>query len=116
MTNSATPQMWEIWHARFNYSGSSGYKFRPVIIVGINPDGSLAMMITSATNKLHLEHDYPILDWQRAGLEKPSIARVDRIAQIPPNYLGTAQKIGQLSERDIANISVLLTKAASNGM
>lgn len=105
----ATPQKWEVWHARFDFD-KHGYKYRPVIVVGVRDDGSLAMMVTSATNKLHLEHDYLLRDWEQAGLDKPSIARADRIAEIPASYLGTAGRIGELSERDRAAISTILNQ------
>lgn len=113
MTNSVAPQVWEVWHARFDFSDGKGYKYRPVIVVGVRDDGSLVMMVTSATNKLHLKHDYPIRDWQEAGLDKPSIARVDRIAQIPAGYLGTAGRIGRLSDADITAITRILAEVAS---
>ncbi|NLH91567.1 MAG: type II toxin-antitoxin system PemK/MazF family toxin [Atopobium sp.] len=103
------PQKWEVWHARFDFD-RHGYKYRPVIIVGVRDDGSLAMMVTSSTNKLHLEHDYLLQDWQQAGIDKPSIARADRIAEIPASYLGSAGRIGELSERDRAAISVILNE------
>lgn len=108
MMSEFSPEPWEIWHARFNYDGAKGYKFRPVIVVGANPDGSLVMMVTRATNKLSLEHDYLIKDWAYAGLTSPPIARVDRIAEIPASYLGSAGRIGRLSDRDIEALSAIL--------
>lgn len=108
MTSDCAPCQWEVWHARFNYEEGKGYKYRPVIVVGVRDDGSLVMMVTSATNKLHLEHDYLLRDWEEAGLVKPSIARIDRIAEIPADYLGTAGRLGRLSERDISEISRIL--------
>ena len=111
MTNNA-PQQWEIWHARFNYDGGKGYKYRPVIIVGVKDDGSLVMMVTSAANKLHLEHDYLLRDWKAAGLRNPSIARADRIAEIPAGYLGNAGRIGKLSQTDIDAIVSILNEVA----
>lgn len=108
MTNKAQPHQWEVWHARFNYDGNKGYKYRPVIIVGTREDGSLVMMVTSSTNKLHLEHDYLLRDWKAAGLRKPSIARADRIAEVPAGYLGSAGYIGTLSLVDIAALSAIL--------
>ena len=110
--NEAGPQRWDIWHARFNYEGGKGYKFRPVIIVDATADDTLVMMVTSAMNKLHMEHDYHLANWKEAGLVKPSIARIDRIAAIPADYFGTAGRIGRLSESDIAAISKLLLQAA----
>lgn len=103
------PQPWEVWHARFDFSGGRGYKFRPVIVLAMRPDGTLVAMVTSATNKLSLEHDYLIQEWEAAGLAKPSIARLDRIAEIPAGYLGTAGRIGCLAAVDIASIRTILT-------
>ena len=111
--SSEQPRIGEVWHARFNFEGGKGYKYRPVIVVGTRESGLLAMMVTSATNKLHLEHDYLIEDWREAGLDKPSIARADRIAEIPANYLGTAGKIGRLSQRDTAALFSLLASMTS---
>lgn len=52
MTSEDGPGPWEIWHARFDFSDGKGYKYRPVVVVGREEDGSLVMMVTSATNKL----------------------------------------------------------------
>ena len=100
--------MWEIWHARFNYDDKKGYKYRPVNIVGKHKDGSLVMMVTSSTNKLSLPHDCRLHDWQAAGLKNPSLARVDRVAVIPQGYIGTAGRIGKLSEADRAAVSAMM--------
>ena len=81
-------------------------------MVGLREDGRLVMMVTGASNKLSLPHDYLIRDWREAGLDKPSIARADRIAEIPADYLGTAGRIGKLSERDIDAIKYVLAAVA----
>lgn len=104
------PQPWEVWHARFDFSEGHGYKYRPVIVLATRPDGSLVTMVTSATNRLSLDHDCPIREWEAAGLDKPSIARLDRIAEIPPGYLGTAGLIGHLAEADIVAIKAILSE------
>lgn len=111
--SSEAPALWEVWHARFNFDGKRGYKYRPVIVVGVRENGSLVMMVTSATNKLQLKHDYLLQDWREAGLDKPSIARADRIAEIPPSYVGTVGKIGSLSTRDEMALRELLTSMAA---
>lgn len=104
------PQAWEVWHARFDFSEGHGYKYRPVIVLATRSDGSLVAMITGATNKLSLKHDYPIREWKTAGLDRPSIARLDRIVQIPFDYLGTAGRIGHLAKADIAAIEMILAE------
>ena len=105
--SEAAPAPWEIWHARFNFD-DRGYKFRPVLVLACSPDGLLAAMITGASNKLSLPLDTPIDDWQEAGLTKPSLVRVDRIALLPPTYLGTAGRIGRLSPRDARRVNQAL--------
>lgn len=105
--SEVAPAPWEIWHARFNFD-DRGYKFRPVLVLACSPDGLLAAMITSASNKLSLPLDTPLKDWQAAGLTKPSLVRVDRIALLPPTYLGTAGRIGKLSPHDTHRISQAL--------
>ena len=111
--SSEAPALWGVWHARFNFDGKRGYKYRPVIVVGVRENGSLVMMVTSATNKLQLEHDYLLQDWREAGLDKPSMARADRIAEIPPSYVGAVGKIGRLSTRDEIALRELLTSMAA---
>ena len=102
--SEGAPVPWEIWHARFNFD-DRGYKFRPVLVLACSPNGLLAAMITSASNKLSLPLDTSLTDWHTAGLTKASLVRVDRIALLPPTYLGTAGRIGRLSPRDVHRVS-----------
>ena len=104
------PQPWEVWHARFDFSEGHGYKYRPIIVLATRLDGLLVAMVTGIANKLSLEHDYPIREWEAAGLDKPSIARLDRIAEIPAGYLGVAGRIGCLTDEDINAIKAILAK------
>ena len=112
MSDSQVPKKWEIWHACFSFEGS-GYKFRPVLVVSVEED-MLVIMVTGTNNQLTLEHDYQIIDWKEAGLVKPSIARVDRLAAIPLDYIGTAGRIGGLSARDQTNLKEVIKDAYSD--
>ena len=104
------PQLWEVWHARFDFSEGHGYKHRPIIVLATRLDGLLVAMVTGVANKLSLEHGYPIREWEAAGLDKPSIARLDRIAEIPAGYLGTSGRIGCLTDGDINAIKAILAE------
>ena len=106
-TREAASAPWEIWHARFNFD-DRGYKFRPVLVLAHSPNGLLAAMITSASNKLSLPLDTPLEDWRAAGLTKASLVRVDRIALLPPTCLGAGGRIGRLSPRDTHRVSQAL--------
>lgn len=74
----------------------------------------VAAMVVSATNKLSLDHDHLIREWGTAGLDKPPIARLERIAEIPPGYLGTAGRIGRLAEVDIEAIKAILSETSDS--
>lgn len=104
------PQPWEVWHARFGFSEGHGYKHRPIIVLATRLDGLLVAMVTGVANKLSLEHGYLIREWEAAGLDKPSIARLDRIAEIPAGYLGVAGRIGCLTDGDINAIKAILAE------
>ena len=78
-----------------------------MLVVSVEDD-MLVVMITGAENKLSLEHDYKIIDWKEAGLVKPSLARVDRLAVIPFDYIGTSGYIGKLTQRDQDNLKKVL--------
>lgn len=101
------PAPWEIWHARFNFDDRT-YKFHPALVLACSQDGLLAAMTTSASNKLSLPLNTPLEDWRTAGLMKASLVRVDRIALLPPTYLGAASRIGRLSPRDAHRASQAL--------
>lgn len=104
------PQPWEVWHARFDFSEGRGYKHRPIIVLATRLDGLLVAMVTGVANKLSLEHGYPIREWGAAGLDKPSIARLDRIVEIPAGYLGVAGRIGCLTDGDINAVKAILAE------
>ncbi len=63
-----------------------------------------------------MPHDHILIDWEAAGLDKPSIARVDRVAKLPLNYVGSAGRIGKLSQADRAAISRLLKAKAKDAL
>lgn len=66
--------------------------------------------MTGAANKLSLAHGCPVREWEAVGLDKPPIARLDRIAEIPARDLGAAGRISRLAEVDMAAIKTILTE------
>ena len=104
----ASPKEWEIWHAKFWFDDKKAYKFRPVLTLACQGDQFAAAMITSAHNKLSLPHDYVLADWRSEGLNKPSLVRLDRIAQLTGGDLGRGGKFGSLSLRDRLHIAAIL--------
>ena len=101
------PAPGEIWDARFNFD-ERGDKVRTVVVLAYSQDRLLPAMITSTSNKLSFPLDTPLEDWRAAGLTKASLVRVDRIALLPPTYLGAGGRIGRLSPRDAHRVSQAL--------
>ena len=102
------PREWEIWHAKFVFDNGKGYKFRPVLVIGSSGRLFAAAMVTSVGNKLSLSHDYVLRDWAEAGLNNPSIVRLDRIAELNRGDIGSGGKFGRLSFFDQMKISSIL--------
>ena len=105
------PKEWEIWRARFDFSDGKGCKHSPVLLLGERKGNLLVTLVTDATDGQTLEHDCPIRDWRTAGLKKPSVARVDRIAEVPADCLEPESRMGKLSSVDANTVSLALVDA-----
>lgn len=95
----------DLYWARVAYEDDpTQYKVRPVLALDDNNALILGAKITSALPRnVSWENDYPLIDWQEAGLRHQSTVRLNHIQEIQPiNY------IGHLSQRDIDNINILL--------
>ena len=94
----------EIWWTNFPFEDSKRMKHRPAIVIDDNRIAVLAMYVTSQNkdNPYNIE----ITDWEKAGLKRPSWARVDRIISIDEWRI--EQKIGELTERDLLKFLQLI--------
>ena len=64
---------------RFDFVERKGYKYRPVIVLDVAGDIALtAAMVTGVETRLSFPHDYVLADWQKEGLTKPSLVRLDK--------------------------------------
>lgn len=86
--------------------GSFLSKKRPVLII----DGTAYLIqvaeITSHEPREWDSGDYAIMDWEEAGLLKPSTVRLNLQLQVAAFML--ERRLGRLSIRDIANIDKML--------
>lgn len=112
MMNSTTPQCsiekWEIWLAPFRFDDDPECsKVRPVLI--LENKGKLVVLvakITTAAPRKNFIGEYSIMDWQHAGLPKPSTLRLSKAIDIDAGIL--IKKLGKLSDSDIRNVRQLL--------
>src|SRR3954468_13769987 len=110
-------QLRDLWKANFPYGDATGFKFRPVLVVGASPMGRrqeqviLVAMLTSQVQKRRIG-DVTINDWVAAGLEKPTLVKARRLASLNPSqFLDPAEKVGELDHptfsqvlKEIANL------------
>lgn len=100
----------EVWWTQFPFQEVDECKHRPAIVIDNDKIAILAMMVTSKDK----ENPYSIRidDWDQAGLDRESWARIDRIIQIDEWRMD--KKIGNLSERDLKKIMQLVVEQTNN--
>lgn len=103
MTNE--PRTWEVWQLAFAYEDDpEKSKLRPVIIAA-KSDAEvevlvLSVKVTSHAPRADFPGEIPILDWEEAGLSKPSTARCSKHLLVPLSAFRGAHRYGRLSKRD----------------
>jgi mRNA interferase MazF len=88
---------------RVDFTDRSGAKWRPAVVVSSDRynDESPDVLVASITGNLTaLPHpgDHRIVDWQTAGLLRPSLAQA-KIATVEASIIG--RRLGSLSPRDL---------------
>lgn len=97
----------------FQYEDQPGKsKERPVVVAAVSKKAAevllLAVKVTSHAPRAEFPGEVVLLDWQQAGLEKPSVARCSKHLVVPIEVLHGQRKYGQLSSRDcLAVLSAL---------
>ena len=87
------------------FIGADATKRRPVVVVSseayqnCRPDVVVALL-TSRIESATTDFDYPLRDWESAGLKRPSVFR----AYLQTDIQSEVEQIGKLSERDWGEI------------
>ena len=94
---------WDLWWAEVEYEHHDGSKRRPVLVISADEVYVLSYKITSheARNQWG---EYEIVQWQSAGLPKPSTVRMTQVYKLPRTAL--KKKIGRLKPIDIEAIRI----------
>jgi len=105
MRDSSEFNRWDIWLAKVEFEEGTGFKIRPVLIIDGTRCYILSLKITSHGPRKDYFGEYEIIDWERAGLLKPSTIRVNKRLDLPPESF--VKKIGRLLATDCFNVSKL---------
>jgi mRNA-degrading endonuclease toxin of MazEF toxin-antitoxin module len=94
---------WDIYWADVPFEeDSTQIKSRPVIIAKDNSIYALVIRITSQEARTSDPYDYPLHEWQYANLERPSVVRIRKIAQLKPDAIH--DYIGRIHPADALEI------------
>ena len=97
---TSTCDFGDIFVCRFPFTSGESSKPRPVLVLFDLGQDAVICRITSVQYSGRL--DIPILHWQETGLEKPSVARLNRLVTAEKSLLN--RLLGKLSEPDLAAI------------
>ena len=93
---------WDIWIAKVKYEDSEEVKVRPVLIVNGMERCVLSLKITSHTPRESFDGEYQVVEWEKAGLIKPSTIRIGKRIILPEEAF--IKKIGRLTDIDRTNV------------
>lgn len=94
------PEFGEIYVCRFPFTSGTFSKPRPVLVLFNLGVDVLICRITSIFYSGHL--DVELRDWSLAGLEKPSVARLNRLVTAEKSLL--TKYLGRLASSDAAAV------------
>ena len=99
-----TTELYGIYLAAFPFLDSNQTKLRPVIVVSqpYGPFNIVTVIPISSKNNVVAPVDVAIIHWQKAGLVKPSVARVHRLTSFLQEDL--VSQLGELNSRDIQEL------------
>jgi mRNA interferase MazF len=114
MKSITTFKKWDIVLVPFPFSDLKTSKKRPGLVISPDPynTGSdiIIAFITSQLDKDQRPGDYPIKEWKKSGLPKPSRIRM-KFATIDKTII--IKKIGRLTKHDIIGFQKILVKFLS---
>ncbi|MCG8607093.1 type II toxin-antitoxin system PemK/MazF family toxin [bacterium] len=100
---------WDIVLVRFPFTDYTGSKKRPALIISPNEFNKLQdVLITFVTSRLEVPPrigDYVIVQWQKAGLPKPSLIRM-KFATIDKSII--SKRLGHLAPKDVGEFRKVL--------
>lgn len=94
----------------FPFSNQSAAKKRPAVVISSDKHNRFSsdviiMAITSKTDKINTSAEYVIMDWEKAGLLKPSLMK-PAVSTIEQKLI--IRKLGALSPNDILLLANVL--------
>lgn len=104
----------EVFFAYVEYTDVDGNlgKKRPVVVVKDKTTEMLrALKVTSQIDKpLNHKYGYKLRDWEKSGLNRPSIVKCNEKDIVNINPVNIVRKMGDLTERDLMGVLVKIVE------
>lgn len=96
---------WEVWFASVRFEDKDEIKARPVVVTSSGEIYVWALKVTSHSPR-NVWGEYPLSQWQAAGLKKPSTVRIGQRIQLEQRDM--IHRIGALHPIDIIEIQKII--------
>ncbi len=70
----------------------------------------MSVKVTSHPPRANFPGEVALLDWEEAGLTKPSTARCMHVARLPKSFFEGRFRYGKLSDRDAEAVDAALSQ------
>lgn len=98
------PKLWDVWYVDMPYDDGDKSGIRPALVIS---DSSVIIVgkMTKHPPRLNYPYEYPLYDWQGAGLRIPTTLRLSKRIRLDASRfkrkIGVLQPVDQLYVRDI---------------
>jgi hypothetical protein len=92
----------DVYSVLYPFDDKDESKVRPAIIFDTRDGRSIVIKVTSHAERENDDKDVPIIHWDKAGLDEPSVARCR--LYIPLDHDKIFKYLGTLHDEDLLNV------------
>ena len=114
MTTSKVPGQFDVVRVPFAYEEKPGvFKDRPTVVAARDDECAVLVLakVTGHGPRWGFPGEVRLMDWEEAGLSKPSTVRCSKTVEVSIDFLIGKEVLGALSERDSAAVLEGLAEA-----
>jgi len=102
------PNKWDVWLVEVQFEDIEGAKIRPALVIDPQKNYVIVGKMTSHAPRDKFPYEYPLQDWQGAGLTKPTTLRLSQRPQIEIGKF--KKKLGVVQPIDMVRIYSMLSE------
>ena len=106
------PNKWEIWLVDMPYEEGIGSKIRPALVIDPQKNLYIVGKMTTHPPRPSFPYEYPMIDWQGAGLTRPTTLRLSKMPKLELSRF--KKKLGVIRPVDLINVRAILMRMLSD--